>query len=149
MKNGRLLFFTLIFSSILLGSCGSTEEKLPIVTSDNIVLDRPAVPGDYSGKENPYSTDEAASESGQKLYTKYCANCHGKEGAGDGPSSPSLDPKPQNLTSTQPNLMDDYLFWRISEGGSMEPFKSSMPPWKSVLNEEDIWQIITYIRSLE
>jgi mono/diheme cytochrome c family protein len=30
----------------------------------------------------------------------------------------------------------------------MEPFKSSMPAWKGILSEEQIWQVIAYIRSL-
>jgi mono/diheme cytochrome c family protein len=34
------------------------------------------------------------------------------------------------------------------EGGAMAPFHSSMPAWKSILSEEQIWQIIAFIRTL-
>jgi hypothetical protein len=43
---------------------------------------------------------------------------------------------------------DSYLFWRISEGGAMEPFNSAMPAWKDVLDEEARWNVIHYIRAL-
>jgi hypothetical protein len=34
----------------------------------------------------------------------------------------------------QPGV-DDYLFWRISEGGAMEPFNSAIPAWKETPDE--------------
>ena len=44
--------------------------------------------------------------------------------------------------------MTGYFFWRTSDGGGMEPFKSSMPAFKGILSEEKMWQIISYIQSL-
>jgi mono/diheme cytochrome c family protein len=35
---------------------------------------------------------------GQKLYTQYCASCHGAAGKGDGAAGAKLDPKPTDLT---------------------------------------------------
>ena len=31
----------------------------------------------------------------------------------------------------------------------MEPFNSAMPAWKTALNEQEIWQLVTYIRQLD
>jgi mono/diheme cytochrome c family protein len=45
-------------------------------------------------------------------------------------------------------MSDAYLYWRISEGGLMEPFNSLMPGWKGMLNDQNIWKIITYIRTM-
>ncbi|WP_425511160.1 c-type cytochrome [sulfur-oxidizing endosymbiont of Gigantopelta aegis] len=39
-----------------------------------------------------------------------------------------------------------YLNWTISEGGS--PINSPMPAFKNQLNEQQIWQIISYLRTL-
>lgn len=36
--------------------------------------------------------------SGKKVYTKYCAVCHGKSGKGDGTGGQALKPKPRNYT---------------------------------------------------
>jgi mono/diheme cytochrome c family protein len=46
---------------------------------------RPALPG------------TAASE-GQRLFVRFCAACHGVNGAGDGPAAPALHPPPADLT---------------------------------------------------
>lgn len=40
-------------------------------------------------------TDEAT---GQQLYLRYCASCHGTSGRGDGPLAASLSPAPADLT---------------------------------------------------
>jgi mono/diheme cytochrome c family protein len=137
--------FWIIFFLLIGVSCSkqAPEELLPgsINSTEN------PVPQEYVGITNPLDDTEAALERGQELFQKYCATCHGDNGEGDGPAAASLDPPPQNLQKSQSLLRDDYLYWRISEGGSMEPFKSSMPPWKSVLEEDEIWEIIEYIRS--
>ena len=41
---------------------------------------------------------------------------------------------------------DDYLFWRISEGGAQ--FSSAMPGWSASLDEDERWDIINYVRVL-
>jgi hypothetical protein len=42
-------------------------------------------------------------------------------------------------------MADDYMFWRVSEGGA--PFGTSMPPRK-VLDEKARWDMINYMRAL-
>ena len=72
---------------------------------------------------------------------------NGFTGEGDGTASAGLDPKPQNLAERQSELSDAYLFWRISDGGLIEPFNSLMPGWRGLLSEDQIWQVITYLRT--
>ncbi|VAW39437.1 hypothetical protein MNBD_CHLOROFLEXI01-2019, partial [hydrothermal vent metagenome] len=43
---------------------------------------------------------------------------------------------------------DDYLFWRISKGGAIDPFNSTMPAWEGALTEEQRWQLVSYMRTL-
>jgi mono/diheme cytochrome c family protein len=45
-----------------------------------------------------------------------------------------------------PMASDSYLFWTISEGGA--PVGSAMPPFKQTLTDDEIWKIITYVRTL-
>ena len=45
-------------------------------------------------------------------------------------------------------LADDYLYWRISEGGAFEPFISLMPAWGTLLSEQEMWQLVSYLRTL-
>ncbi len=46
------------------------------------------------------------------------------------------------------DISDAYIFWRITEGGTMEPFNSAMPPWKDILSEDQRWELVSFIRSL-
>src|SRR5687767_8243317 len=42
---------------------------------------------------------DAQRESGKQLYTKYCSQCHGENGDGEGYATPHLFPKPRNFTT--------------------------------------------------
>ncbi len=107
-------------------------------------------PAEYANLSNPFAGDAKAAEVGKAVFQNGCASCHGPEGKGDGPAAASLNPKPSNFTDSamMGELSDAYLFWRISEGGAMEPFNSVMPAWKDVFSADERWQIVTYLRTL-
>jgi cytochrome c oxidase cbb3-type subunit 2/cytochrome c oxidase cbb3-type subunit I/II len=78
---------------------------------------------------------------GGTLFTANCASCHGSAGGGDGKASPSLLPKPANLTAAR--FSDERLssvLWNGVAG-------SAMPPWRE-LPTEDLRALIAYIQSL-
>ncbi len=108
-----------------------------------------SLPDEYASKTNPFTDDADALAAGEQVYTASCTACHGAEGKGDGPAAAALDPHPADFTNAEimNSMSDTYLFWRISEGGTMEPFNSSMPPWKQSLTEEQRWQVILYLRT--
>jgi len=67
---------------------------------------------------------------------------------GRGPDNPcSLTPPPSPLARTAPKLSDGYLYWRIAEGGLA--FGTSMPSFGTALTEQDIWDIINFLRTME
>ena len=101
------------------------------------------VPAEYAGKTNPFGPE--AADEGARIFKTNCETCHGPQGHGDGPAGGSLDPKPQNLANLQEVAADDYLFWRISAGKE----GTSMVAWKGILSEEQIWQVVTFIRTLK
>jgi mono/diheme cytochrome c family protein len=109
---------------------------------------RAVVPAEYAGLTNPIPADEDSLARGAETYATLCATCHGDGGMGDGPAGVSLDPAPAPIAHTSQMLGDDYLFWRVSEGGGMEPFNSAMIAWKSGLDEEARWDVINYVRAL-
>ena len=74
-----------------------------------------------------------------------CEVCHGPQGHGDGPAGQALEPRPGNLAELQTQAGDDFLFWRIREG---KP-GTSMVAWKGILTKEQIWQTVSFIRSLK
>lgn len=139
MKRTALLMGLFLVVSIILAACGGAK-----ATETEEIID---VPAPYAGKTNPHSGDAASATAGQVIYDTNCASCHGAGGAGDGVAGTALTPKPADLRDIPEG--DDFIFWRVSEGGAMEPFNSSMPAWKGVLSEDEIWQVVTYIRTLK
>jgi cytochrome c553 len=73
---------------------------------------------------------------GAGLYAEYCAGCHGKGGRGLGRTPGVL-----NYLVRTPEARNEKLFRVISAG------RRRMPAFKNALYEDDIWQIITYMRS--
>jgi mono/diheme cytochrome c family protein len=104
------------------------------------------VPAEYAQKTSPIAADEASLGRGQALYDQHCVTCHGESGMGDGPAGVSLNPPASPIAHTSQMLADDYLFWRLSEGGM--PFKTAMPAWKDILDEEQRWDVLHYVRAL-
>jgi mono/diheme cytochrome c family protein len=87
---------------------------------------------------------------GRKLYTSYCASCHGEKGKGDGAAAKSLPAKPADHTNgTVMNQHNDkYLTEIIAKGGSAVGKSSFMPPWGSALDEKQIRDLVAFIRTL-
>lgn len=106
------------------------------------------IDAEYAGLTNPIPTDEASLERGGEIYAANCATCHGDGGMGDGPAGAALDPAPAPIAHTSQMMGDDYLFWRVSEGGAAAPFNSVMPAWKETLDEQARWDVINYVRAL-
>jgi len=106
-------------------------------------------PKDYVAQHWDGWQDEAAAERGKSLFRQQCASSHGDDGRGTGPAAKGLAYAPANLTThfhRAPGDGDGYLFWRVSEGGTAEPFRSqdsAMPTFKSVLSTQERWDVLT------
>jgi len=106
------------------------------------------IPEEFAGLTNPVTADEESLARGEETYTAYCVVCHGETGMGDGAGAANLDPAPAPLAHTSRMLGDDYLYWRVSEGGSHDPFNSAMPAWEDAFDETAKWDVINYLRAL-
>jgi mono/diheme cytochrome c family protein len=85
---------------------------------------------------------------GKETFQTTCAACHGAEGKGDGVAAAALDPKPRNLSDAAivSALTDEHLYKVISEGGAAVGLSPMMAAWGGTLSEQDIWNVIAYIR---
>ena len=101
----------------------------------------------YRGARSTVAATEGTISDGRALYEANCASCHGSSGMGDGEAGRSLSPSPALLSYLvqMPMAVDEYLLWSVSEGGA--PFGTDMPAFKDQLSEEEIWQIIAYMRA--
>lgn len=94
-------------------------------------------------------TDPRLLARGREIYGTRCAVCHGDGGDGRGPAAAGLPLAPPSLRDARMvnEMAGNYWFWRISEGGTVEPFRSAgsvMPAWKNELSVEDRWAVIAY-----
>jgi mono/diheme cytochrome c family protein len=107
------------------------------------------VPDRFVGLDNPIieAPDYEVSYrvvAGKDLYSTYCAECHASDGRGGGPFADKLFPRPANLASgALKTAGDDYRFWKIYEGVA----GTSMPPWKMILAEDEVWNVLNYEKS--
>lgn len=93
-------------------------------------------------------------ENGRKLYLKYCYQCHGLKGKGDGPAAIYQAARPRDFTDgvfklkTSPpkylRARDEDIFIAITNGMP----GSGMPRWENILTEQERWDLVAYIKSL-
>ena len=136
----KKIFFVMWVGVLFLAACGGNGSSS---SSENASATLVPVPAEYAGLTNPLGEDAAAA--GAEVFRTNCEMCHGPQGHGDGPAGASLEPKPGNLAEVQTRAGDDYLFWRIHDG---KP-GTSMVAWKGILTDEQIWQAVTFIRTLK
>lgn len=152
MRHIRLFPLLILLLSM---ACTQTTEQTPMGQmgmgdmGDMMARHMAPIPVEYADLTNPETADTDSLARGEEIFTASCATCHGDEGQGDGPGAAALDPAPPPLNHTVHMLSDAYLFYRISEGGSFEPFNSAMPAWRDALSETDRWHVINYMRSFE
>lgn len=87
-------------------------------------------------EKNPFAGNVAAIAAGARLYEQACQSCHGGEGRGD--RAPAL-----GNGALKHGGADGEIFLNIRNGVAGTP----MPPFKR-LTTEQVWQLVTYIRSL-
>ncbi len=87
---------------------------------------------------------------GQRLFARNCAACHGERGQGDGPSAAGFATKPANLADGRlmNGLPDEFLRSVIKHGGPAEGLAVTMPPFQGTLADDQIQQVIAYVRTL-
>jgi mono/diheme cytochrome c family protein len=98
-------------------------------------------PADLVRAASPDVGTQAQRDSGKQLYTKYCSQCHGEKGDGEGYAAIHLHPKPRNFTTakfkvrTTPNgaLPTHQDLVNIIRRGM--PY-TSMPAWTNFSDQE-------------
>jgi cytochrome c oxidase cbb3-type subunit 2 len=96
-----------------------------------------SVPQADRNRVNPYAGKPEAVAAGAILFHSNCAQCHGNDA--DGKFS-----RPSVRSREVRNATDGDLAWLLKNGDVYR----GMPRW-SGLPEQERWQIIAYIRSLE
>lgn len=93
--------------------------------------------------ENPFEGDDvAAIDAGREIYEMLCGTCHGDRGDGTGAAGQAWNPPPADFTDPELHRQSDgALYWKIAEGNP-----PAMIPYKNLLSEEELWQLVIYLR---
>ena len=83
---------------------------------------------------------------GEMVYMANCILCHGVKANGKGRASVLFDPPPANLRRSDKN--DDYKRMIITLGGEAMGRSSVMPEWGQQLTEQQIDDVIVYLRKI-
>ena len=83
---------------------------------------------------------EAAKKEAQSIFELRCTPCHGPKGAGDGPGSAGLTPKPRNFTDAewQKSVNDNHIETIIKFGGMAVGKSPAMPPNPDLMAKPEV-----------
>lgn len=106
-----------------------------------------AAPGSsQSGALLPRDSKDAAVFRGGLVYASYCVTCHGINADGNGRAARLYTPRPANLRATDKN--DAYIELIVRKGGGAIGRSGKMPPWEEELTNEQIHDVVAFIRSI-
>jgi mono/diheme cytochrome c family protein len=100
------------------------------------------VPPAAAQKANPVKPTPESLAKGKKMYNIDCAMCHGEKGDGKGDMATDIK-NVTDFTNTevQKSATDGEWFYIIRKG------KGDMPPEGDRAKDEEIWNIVNYIRA--
>ena len=96
------------------------------------------VPARGAQRRHPYEGNAAIAAQGAKLFVAYnCVDCHGADGSG----------------AMGPSLADGRWHFGGSPGEVFESIyqgrPEGMPAWGSLISADQVWVLVTYVRSLQ
>jgi mono/diheme cytochrome c family protein len=125
------------------GAVGAEVQQAPITSDSSRFIAHPEHirPGQTRARgsvlRNPYAGNAAAIATGAKLFISYnCLDCHGADGSGA--MGPSLADGRWHFGGD-----DSELFESIYQGRP-----DGMPAWGSAIAPEQIWMLVSYVKSL-
>ncbi len=95
------------------------------------------VPARDHQRTNPYQDQPDAIAAGRRIFLDHCAKCHGEDAEG----TKKRPPLTSHRVQQQATVGD--IHWLLVNGN----MKKGMPSW-SKLPDPQLWQVITYVKSL-
>ncbi len=154
-----------VFSLMAFSACGGdeakpaatpapAEEPAPTPTPEPAPALEPA-PAEAAAAETasagtPFACIAGDAAAGKTKYVQFCSSCHGLAGAGDGPASAGLNPKPahHNDGAYMNALSNEHLVKVITSGGPAVGKSIGMAPWGPVLGQQGVLDVAAFVRTL-
>jgi len=115
--------------------------------------EHPAAPHghpDAQKLQNPIANTPESVAAGAKTYAKFCGNCHGTSGRGNGRLAAGMamyGSRPSDLTDDtwQHGSTDGEIFVVIREGIGPD---FHMDAFQGKISDEEIWNLVNYVKGL-
>jgi mono/diheme cytochrome c family protein len=91
--------------------------------------------------QNPVAATDSNLLAGMKIYQTNCAGCHGDIHQLHGAIGEAFYPRTPQFMEDPPDMPENQNFYIIQHGVRL----SGMPAWKSSLNEQEMWQVTTFL----
>jgi mono/diheme cytochrome c family protein len=99
-----------------------------------------------AGDANPLEDTPAVIARGRESFGHYCTVCHGLDAQNTGvPFAAAMSPPVPSLASPEVQAYRDGQLHRIIERGL---WPSGMPAARGILNDDEIWEIVRWLRHL-
>ncbi len=144
LERNKAVAIAVFFAALGLSGCkatqpGRTESKIATWTKLHVTV---------GGKKdvNPVKATAGNIDDGKQLFNSYCMVCHGLDGQNTGvPFANTLAPRVPSLASPEVQAYTDgQLKWIIQNG----LYPSGMPPSEGEFSNDEMWQMVVYIRHL-
>jgi len=89
---------------------------------------------------NPFSGRADVIEEGRGLFNQYCAHCHGTN------AYQGERPRDLRRLSLRYGREAPRVFYETATKGKLD---KGMPVWKTVLSEDALWQIFTFLETVQ
>jgi mono/diheme cytochrome c family protein len=83
---------------------------------------------------------------GKAVFQQNCMICHGAKGHGDGPAAGGLATRPANYSERTSS--EERQLKIITNGGASEKLSPIMPAWGDTLSEQEIRDVLSYVRTV-
>jgi mono/diheme cytochrome c family protein len=139
----RLSFIGLLACTLLTGCAASSPGRVETFIATKV---KHSVTVGGSEVKDPLPITDESIAAGKRNFGYYCYACHGLDGQNTGvPFADRMSPPVPPLTSAHVQAYTDgQLHWIIENGIS----PSGMPASKGTLNDQEMWEIVQYIRHL-
>jgi len=135
---------SLLLTAVLFTGCAAREPGTLETRAAQLVKRDITVGGRRD--RNPLPATAENIQAGQRNFSQYCVVCHGLDAQNTGvPFADRMSPPVPSLAPAAVQSYSDGQLKRIIDGGI---FPSGMPASKGILSDEEIWQIVHYLRHL-
>jgi len=137
---GGYFYATLGYVDIAADTVPSSMERHLAMSAMDAATERRAPEG-----KNPVAATDENLVAGAKLYVEHCAGCHGLPSNPESKFSRSFNPPTPGFFKRAPDMPDNQGFYVTKHGIRW----TGMPAWGSVLTDEQMWTIVTFMSKIE